>query len=69
MGVLKYIRKWLDKYPSERGGLMKGGKWHVLYPDGRYSIPMKYDDAKNYAEIFGGIIIHISDRKPKGGGL
>ena len=37
------------------------GKFYVVYPDGQRSSKMDYRTAKEYQQIFGGKVYHISE--------
>ena len=36
------------------------GRFYVMYTDGKRSQNMSYSTAKNYAEMFGGTVYHVS---------
>jgi hypothetical protein len=39
------------------------GKWFVKYTDGNFSQNFDYGTAKDYAEIFGGEVFHVSKKE------
>lgn len=49
---------WLRKQKNSNSSIssLLYGKFHVRYPDGRKSIKMYYNRAKNYCDIFGGAV-------------
>lgn len=64
MRLLNWIKKQIDKIPNSPG-LLKSGNWYVLYNDGNKSKNMTYDVCKDYAEMFGGKVYHITDKAPE----
>lgn len=38
-------------------------RWRVIYPDGARSIPMAYDSACSYRDIFGGTIERVNEKR------
>jgi hypothetical protein len=65
MKILSSFGRWLRRqWHKIPGGTRlryiseEQGHWRVLYPDGNRTTRMFYREAKNYAEIFGGKVIH-----------
>lgn len=56
------IVRWSDKQENLQGRLMSvqaaRGKWRVIYNDGKRSQRMCWATAKDYAEMFGGTVVH-----------
>lgn len=59
--MLRWIKRQLDKIPSSPG-LIRSGKWYIIYNDGQRSSKLTYDIARQYADHFGGKVYHITDK-------
>ncbi len=57
--MLNFIRQFLDVFHSPR--YEHNARWFVRYADGD-SMPMSFLNASDYAEVFGGRVMHISKR-------
>lgn len=58
--MFKNLKKFLDKFPVY-GPIWENaykGKWRVKYNNGKYSQKFCYTVAKDYAELFGGVVVY-----------
>lgn len=61
--VWRWVVKQYDKLESSPG-LIRSGQWYVRYNDGTRTHRMTYDVCKDYADIFGGKVVHDRYRSP-----
>ena len=56
------FEKYLDRFDGADTGLFSpGGHWRVIYSDGKVSRVMRHGNAVDYAELFGGRVVHYKD--------
>ncbi len=57
---LERAKRYIDLMDGRDDGLFSpGGHWRVIYSDGKRSRVMRHGNAVGYAQIFGGIVVHI----------
>lgn len=60
--MFRWICKQIDKWRTGNQLTQWGcGRWYVRYSDGNKSTTMLYSTACNYAEVFGGRVLHVTD--------
>lgn len=60
----KFIKRLVDSIPSRDGMIGNqalSGRWVVVYRDGARSQRMFRRTARDYAQMFGGRVFHVSD--------
>jgi hypothetical protein len=62
----KLLHWWrLLTEPSGRGRVQSMGprRWFVRYPDGKMTVPLAYDIACDYAEMWGGEVKRYKEKR------
>lgn len=57
------VVRQMDKIPSDGALFRPGGQWRVVYPSGKRTVPLYYNTAKDYAELFHGRVVHARYEK------
>jgi len=62
---LRQVRRYWDTFHHCGSDIAQWGqgRWYVRYHDGTRSTTMHYTTARDYADIFGGKVIHVNDKE------
>jgi hypothetical protein len=63
--MIKLLHWWrlLTEPSGKHTTFIIAGRWQAAYPDGKKSMPMAYDVACDYAEIYGGKVIRYKSQQ------